>query len=279
MNCIRLPKHLIFELTAKCNYRCPFCYCVWHEFPELAEPERDTTFWLSVLDRCAEHGIDDIQFTGGEALLRPDLRELLTYARKQLPDADLGLFTNGSRLTEEMLRFCRRKKIRLSTSLQGLSTYGAMTGTRRKYYRTLEWIARAAELHWPMSVSLTATSANRHELADMFCAAALSGALNIQLGAMMPEGRGRENLDLALTRAEWEQVKSEIRSLPNHGASYAFCDEMICECRPHPAEILRKFRDPAHVPCKAGRDFGVIGPNGKFRKCLHTVDASEIEST
>ena len=79
----QLPKHLIFELTAKCNYRCPFCYCVWHEFPELAEPERDTAFWLSVLDRCAEHGIDDIQFTGGEALLRPDLRKILTYARKR----------------------------------------------------------------------------------------------------------------------------------------------------------------------------------------------------
>ncbi len=24
-----------------------------------------------------------------------------------------------------------------------------------------------------------------------------------------------------------------------------------------------------------GRDFGVIGPNGRFRKCLHTVEAFE----
>ena len=279
MTCRRFPKHLIFELTAKCNYRCPFCYCVWHEFPELAKPERDMAFWLALLDRCFEQQVDNILFTGGEALLRPDLRELLTYARKRLPDAELGLFTNGSRLTEEMLRFCRRKKVRLSTSLQGLSTYGAMTGTRRKYYRTLEWIARASELHWPMSVSLTATRANRHEFADMFCAVVLSGAQNIQLGAMMPEGRGRENLELALTRPEWEKLKAEIRALPDQGVPYGFCDELICECRPQPEDILRKFRDPVHVPCKAGREFGVIGPNGKFRKCLHTVDASEIELT
>ena len=35
-------------------------------------------------------------------------------------------------------------------------------------------------------------------------AAALSGASRIQMGAMMAEGRGREHLDLMLTREEWE---------------------------------------------------------------------------
>ena len=141
-----LPSHLIFELTAKCHYRCPFCYCVWHEFPDRAKPERNTQFWKSLLDVCAEKQVDDILFTGGEAMLRPDLSELLIYARKILPEAELGLFTNGSRLTEEFLRFCKRKKIRLSTSLQGLKSYGEMTGTKRSYRRTLEWIARAAEV-------------------------------------------------------------------------------------------------------------------------------------
>ena len=79
----RFPPHLIFELTAKCNYRCPFCYCVWHEFPELAKPERDTQFWKNLLDSCAENGVGDLLFTGGEAMLRPDLSELL---RRDLAD-------------------------------------------------------------------------------------------------------------------------------------------------------------------------------------------------
>ena len=269
-----LPSHLIFELTAKCNYRCPFCYCVWHEFPELAKPERDTQFWKNLLDSCAEQQVKDILFSGGEAMLRPDLSELLIYARKILPEAELGLFTNGSRLTEEFLRFCKRKKIRLSTSLQGLKSYGEMTGTKRSYRRTLEWIARAAELKWKMSVSLTATQANRHELADMFCAVALSGALNIQMGAMMPEGRGRGHLELTLSRPEWEDLKAEIRALPDAGVPYAFCDEMICECRTQPAAIRRKFKQPTPSKCPAGKSFAVAGPNGIFRKCLH--DPAEI---
>lgn len=50
-----------------------------------------------MLDVCAEKQVNDILFSGGEAMLRPDLPELLTYARKILPEAELGLFTNGSR--------------------------------------------------------------------------------------------------------------------------------------------------------------------------------------
>ena len=35
------------------------------------------------------------------------------------------------------------------------------------------------------------------------------------MGAMMAEGRGREHLDLMLTREEWERVKASIRELPD----------------------------------------------------------------
>ena len=53
-------------------------------------------------------------------------------------------------------------------------------------------------------------------------------------------------------------------------------DEFYCECRrdvPPPA-LRRKWRDPNHAPCPAGRDFGVIGPSGQFRPCLHMPRAN-----
>ena len=179
---MRYPRHMTLELTAKCNFRCPYCYCVWHEYPALAKPELDAAGWKTILDKCAADGIDDILFTGGEALLRNDLFDILGYARRVLPKAKFSLFTNANRLDETLIKKFKRRKIHLATSLQGLRTYGTMTGTRRSYKRLLAVVARASELKWPIAVSMTVTKANFGEAADMFVAAALSGASTIQVG-------------------------------------------------------------------------------------------------
>ena len=64
----RFPHHMTLELTAKCNFRCPYCYCVWHERPELAKPELDAAGWKRIIDKCAADGVDEILFTGGKIL-------------------------------------------------------------------------------------------------------------------------------------------------------------------------------------------------------------------
>ena len=155
---IDLPEKLLFEVTACCNYHCPFCYCVWHEFPQLAAPELDTDAWKGIIDECAARGVKEIIFTGGEATLREDLWELMEYACNHLNGGDIALFTNGSLMTEERISWCKERRIRLSTSLQGLRTYARQTGTRRNYKRVLRFMARAAELGWPVSVSISVSS-------------------------------------------------------------------------------------------------------------------------
>ena len=265
----KFPKHLSLELTAKCNFKCPYCYCLWHEFPELAKEELSLEQWQDIICFSVEQGVKTILFTGGEALMYPGVRRLLEFARGKAPEINLELFTNGSLMTEEMFLFCKKNKIKLFTRLQGGRSYGAMTGTDRSFESLLELLAFGRENRWKFSVSITVTKENRNEICDMFAAAAISGAEGIQLGAMMPEGRGREHLELALSRAEWENVKEEIRSMKNCGVPYSFCDEMLCECRRQPEELKKKFGDPDFKPCPAGNEFGVIGPDGTYRKCLH----------
>ena len=263
---------MTLELTAKCNFRCPYCYCVWQEYPALAKHELDAAGWMEVLAKCAADGVDDILFTGGEALLRRDLFEILNYARRILPKAQLSLFTNASRLDEPLIGRFKRRRIRLATSLQGLATYGAMTGTRRSYKRLLSVVARASELKWPMAVSMTITKANLDEAADMFVAAALSGASAIQVGPVILGGRAASNQALMISRNEWEGVKRRIRALPDAHVPYTFCDEFICSCRADtPKPLLDKWQDKNRKPCPAGKAFGVVGPNGLYRTCLHTL--------
>jgi len=266
-----LPRQLILEVTRHCNYRCRFCYCVWHEFPELARRDLGITRWKSIIAECVGRGVESFLFTGGEALLRKGIRELLDYTRRLLPRGELALFTNGSRLTEEWIRYLKRRRIRCSTSLPGLRTYGELTGTRRSYRQILRKVALAAELGWPLDVSITVNRVNLAEAEEMFVAAALSRAGAIQMGAVMAEGRVRNDLALMLAPAEWNEVKRRIRALPDCRVPYSFCDEFYCYCRDCPAEWETRF-GVDRSPCSAGREFGVIGPGGKFRKCLHAVE-------
>lgn len=161
---MRYPRHVTLELTAKCNFRCPYCYCVWHEYPALAKPELDAAGWKTILDKCAADGVDDILFTGGEALLRNDLFDILGYARRVLPKANFG------------------------------------------------------------------------EAADMFVAAALSGASTIQVGPVILGGRAAANMSADT-----------------------------------PKPLLDMWEEKNRKPCPAGKSFGVIGPNGIYRTCLHSL--------
>ena len=263
---------MTLELTAKCNFRCPYCYCVWHEYPALAKPELDADGWKAILDKCAVDGVNDVLFTGGEALLRDDLFEILDHARRVLPQARLLLFTNASRLDEMLIRRFKRMRVHLATSLQGLATYGAMTGTRRSYKRLLAVVARASELKWPLAVSMTVAKANLDEAADMFAAAALSGASTIQAGPVILGGRAVSHREQMISREKWEEVKRRIRALPDAHVPYTFCDEFICACRADtPKRMLDKWSEPNRKPCPAGKTFGVVGPNGLYRTCLHSL--------
>ena len=273
----RLPPQIILEVTRHCNYRCPFCYCVWHEQTGRLPRELDTAAWEEIIAECVARGAKSLLFTGGEALLRPDIDELLSYARKLLPQGEIDIFTNGSGVTDERLRWLKRKKIRIATSLQGLNTYREMTGTRRSYRVPLKLAMRAAELNWRVSMSLTINKVNLAEAADMFVAAALAKPRIIQVGAMMAEGRARDRLDLMLTPAEWEAVKRSIRELPDCKVPYTFCDEFYCRCRDYPKSWENLFGVNT-FECSAGKEYGVIGPSGKFRKCLHTVEETEWRS-
>lgn len=265
----KLPRQLSLELTTECNFACPFCYCLWHEFPELGENILTTRQWKSVIAFAAEHGVNDFLFTGGEALLFPGLKELIIFAREKVPDGTLSLFTNGSLMTEEMFFFFKEKQVKLATSLQGLRSYGTMTGSDKTFHSLLELLAFGRQNKWKLDVSITVTQKNREEICDIFAAAALSGAKTILLGPMMPEGRGRNHLELTLSREEWLAVKEDIRKMKNCGIPYSFCDEMLCECREQPESLVRRFGDPDFKPCPAGQEFGVVSPNGTFRKCLH----------
>src|SRR3990170_5027619 len=107
----QLPPHLlhysqdkkpvvVWNVTRTCNLHCVHCYADSHG--KEYEGELTTEEALRVIDDLAQFGAPVILFSGGEPLLRPDLFQLIRYAK------DKGirgvLSTNGTLITREVVR-------------------------------------------------------------------------------------------------------------------------------------------------------------------------------
>ncbi len=79
----RLPYSLTLVLTNRCNAACEAC-----DIRLAGGPELPTAAWRDLLTAAAQLGLGRASFSGGEALLRPDLAVLLAHAKS------LGLLTS-----------------------------------------------------------------------------------------------------------------------------------------------------------------------------------------
>lgn len=82
----------------RCNLKCRYCYAAGQL--RASDPELSTEQWKTIISRCRSAGIPQLTFTGGEPTLRPDLPELIEYARWFVT----RLNTNGVLLDEALCR-------------------------------------------------------------------------------------------------------------------------------------------------------------------------------
>jgi len=89
-------KYLTFECVSKCNMNCRFCFSYWRD----NNPEISSDKAKEAIQILKNQGLEAINFTGGEPLLRKDIDELIKYAKQ------LGLITilttNGILLKEKL---------------------------------------------------------------------------------------------------------------------------------------------------------------------------------
>ena len=96
-----IPSGVHLQIADRCNHACLHCYQVQGRKGELSTDEIK-----AILDDLARSGVMLLNVSGGEATLRPDLLEILAYAR-QIGFA-VRLFTNAYTMTDELAQALRR---------------------------------------------------------------------------------------------------------------------------------------------------------------------------
>jgi GTP 3',8-cyclase len=181
------------SLTAACDLRCRYCRVEAGPGVPPGPPltVEETLALLLRIRRLA--GLRKVRLTGGEPLTRPDVVEVTRRLRSALPEVELGLTTNGTRLAALAAPLRAAGLDRINVSLDTLSRrrFFALTG-RDGLPDVLRGI-RAAGAAGLAPLRLNAVllrSASGQELSALVRFAARESA-EIRFIELMPLGRPR----------------------------------------------------------------------------------------
>ena len=158
----RRPEGVTFELTYGCNLRCVHCYNPTHR----ALPHELTTAEIrAILKQIADLGVLTVTFTGGEPSVRPDIGDILRYARRQ--GLMTHLMTNATRITPfftDLLYEVGASQINVSIYGATEAVYERMTAVPGSYRQFRQGLLNLAAAALPVVVRMPVTTINCEEI-------------------------------------------------------------------------------------------------------------------
>jgi len=105
-------KSLFIHVTKQCNLHCSHCYVASTDTPVILP----LTTIISLIDTLVEQGGESLTISGGEPLLHPEIKKILSYASKKLT---IRLLTNGTLIDKKMAAFLAEHNVYVQISLDG----------------------------------------------------------------------------------------------------------------------------------------------------------------
>jgi radical SAM protein with 4Fe4S-binding SPASM domain len=164
----RIPLNGSLAMTHRCHLRCVHCYLGPDRYAPPEGGERDTAFWLSVLDQVAEAGCLNLLVTGGEPLVRPDFADV--YAHAVRLGILVSVFTNGTLVGErELALFTELPPQLVEITLYGATAevYEGVTGSAGSFERCLRGVDALLGRGVPVGLKAMVLSGNQHEIPRM----------------------------------------------------------------------------------------------------------------
>jgi len=258
------PFMVYYNITNRCNLKCPYCYIdagVSLE-DELCEDEV-----LGVIDQIAAVGARVLVISGGEPLLREDVFRIAVYAKKE-KGLDVTLLTNGTLITNreiasKVVTSFDTVQVSLDGSSPGIHDRLRGRGTFRKTLNAIYLIKNCGgqkKLH----ISAVMTASNAAALPDLMDFVGKHKLGRFSASVFFPVGRGSRHRELLL---DDEEILDCWPSLPNQET--AIRNETLSGC-----DYIDLPFSPFFKRSNCGIGCGVlsIAANGDIYPChsMHT---------
>lgn len=104
----KYPFAVAWNITHRCNLDCNYCSLDKKNPPK----ELDTGSILSLIDQLAELGTKFITFSGGEPLLRDDIKEIIQHCNSK--NINVGINTNGTLIQDKISEIVGVNEVQVS---------------------------------------------------------------------------------------------------------------------------------------------------------------------
>lgn len=265
------PSLISWNLTKKCNLRCPHCYL---EAGKKAEYELSTEECFALVDEMKQLGTEMLILTGGEPLLRKDIFDLSQYASAQGMWVVMG--TNGVLVTEKTARKmieCGVKGVAISLDSIEAEKHNQFRGGPNSWeysVRALK-ICRAAGLQ--VLVQTTVMESNYEEIPQLIDFTRALGAWSFNLYFLVQTGRGQQMNDLSPQRTH--AMLENLAELQDRYRPML----VRSKCAPQFKQIAYEMGKGGLESggCMAGVEYCRITPEGNVTPCPYmTVIAGNV---
>lgn len=206
------PVNLTWEITHQCNLSC--VHCLSSSSTEMPG-EMDMRECRSVVDQLAALRVFEINFGGGEPLLKRFFIPLLDYIHKK--GIVTCISTNGTVLNDDALAcFSGNPLVNIQVSLDGatpeVNDKIRGKGTFPQIVKGIELLARR---DIPLSINTVVTSFNFEQLSRLKELAGSFGA-RLRVSRFRPSGRARESWEtLRLSSAQLRELSDWLSEYPS----------------------------------------------------------------
>jgi len=151
------------EVTSRCNLACLHCYGDCLSSPET--DRMDEKGWKFVMLQARDLGCSQVQFIGGEPLLKKGLFSLVDFARHK-GYIFIEIFSNLNLLKKEHMPFLRDSSVHIATTLYSSKpeTHDRITGTKGSHAKTMAAINLLRDNQISVRVAVIAMKQNQDDL-------------------------------------------------------------------------------------------------------------------
>jgi len=242
-NCNKLGKELqkmmdlrlvFWETTRACNLECPHCRAQAQK--SRSPDELSTLEAKSFIDQLSALAKPILVFSGGEALVREDIYELIHYAHSRGLKATLA--TNAALIDQDVAGRLKESGILLTA----VSIYGSTAqahddfcGRPGAFARTLAGIENIKSAGIKLQINTTITKKNLSELENIGALALRLGAVSYHVFFLVPVGRGLALEGDEISPLEYEEAFNRLYDFQQN-----FPLHIKPTCAPHYYRILRQ---------------------------------------